>query len=107
MLKIFPSWKDFVVYEGVKKVLIIYSEVIKVLYGTVDTERLFYDNLYHILIEELELEFELNPYDSCILNKMINGKHCTIVWYIDNLKISHVDNKVVTSIIHELEDSFA
>ena len=45
MLKINPSWKAFVVMEDRKKVLTIYSEAIKALYGTVDAAKLFYDNL--------------------------------------------------------------
>ena len=43
--------------------------------------------------------FELNPYDMCVANAMINGKQCTIVWYVDDNKISHVDPNVVTDII--------
>ena len=43
--------------------------------------------------------FKLNPYDACVANKTINGKQCTIVWYVDDNKISHVDANVVTEII--------
>jgi hypothetical protein len=50
--------------------------------------------------------FELNPYDQCIANSMINGKQCTIAWYVDDTKISHMDPNVVTSIIHKLEERF-
>jgi hypothetical protein len=32
-------------------------------------------------------------------NKMIDGKQCTIVWHVDDLKISHVKEKVKTIII--------
>eukprot|EP00978_Attheya_sp_CCMP212_P044734 scaffold320412_cov39-Attheya_sp.AAC.1 len=37
---------------------------------------------------------------------MINGKQCTIVWHVDNIKISHVDSKAVTSVIDQLQDAF-
>ena len=40
-------------------------------------------------------------------NKDINGKQCTIVWHVDDLKISHVDPNVVTNIITELERRYA
>jgi len=43
--------------------------------------------------------FELNPYDPCVVNYMIDGKQCTIVWYVDDNKISHVSEKVVTNIV--------
>ena len=38
--------------------------------------------------------YKINPYDPCIANKMINGKQHTVVWHVDDLKISHVDPKV-------------
>jgi len=50
--------------------------------------------------------FEINPYDKCIANKMINGKQCTIVWYVDDNKISHVDENVIDDIIEVLEKKF-
>jgi hypothetical protein len=50
--------------------------------------------------------FELNPYDSCIANSTINGKQCTIAWYVDDTKISHADPNVVTSIIEKIEATF-
>jgi len=37
---------------------------------------------------------------------MINGRQCTIIWHIDNLKISHVDKKVVEDIITCLNNKF-
>ena len=50
--------------------------------------------------------FELNPYDLCVANKIINGKQYTIVWYVDDNKISHVDSTVVDNIIKELTKHF-
>jgi hypothetical protein len=37
---------------------------------------------------------------------MINGKQCTILWHVDNLKISHVDPSVVKSVIELLQSEF-
>jgi hypothetical protein len=39
-------------------------------------------------------------------NKTVNGKQCTILWHVDDLKISHVDPKVVNSVIGQLEEEF-
>jgi len=50
--------------------------------------------------------FTLNSYDHCIANKLINGKQCTIVWYVDNNKISHVERQVVEDIIKKIEEHF-
>ena len=37
---------------------------------------------------------------------MIDGKQCTIAWYVDDMKISHVDPNVVTMTIGKLEQRF-
>jgi hypothetical protein len=50
--------------------------------------------------------FELNPYDSCVANKMTDGKQCTIAWYVDDTKILHVDDNVVSQVIEKIEDRF-
>jgi hypothetical protein len=43
--------------------------------------------------------YEINPYDWCVANKMVNGKQCTVLWHVDDLKISHVDTAVVESLL--------
>lgn len=104
MIKINPSWSELVVLEGKKQVPTIYSTALKALYGTVDAAKLFYESLCSLLIDELK--FKKNPYDSCVVNKTSNGKQCTIVFHVDDLKISHKDETVVTSIIKELNDRY-
>lgn len=39
-------------------------------------------------------------------NKTIDGKQCTIVWYVDDLKISHVDSTVVDAVIEMVRKKF-
>ena len=73
------------------------------LYGTLKAALLFWKKLSTSLKEE---GFTINPYDWCIANKMINGKQCTIVWHVDDLKISHRDSKVVDEIIKKLENEY-
>jgi len=41
----------------------------------------------------------INPYDQCVANKQINGKQCTIIRHVDDLKISHVRENVIEDII--------
>ena len=72
MLKINPEWDRYIVYEGKNNTPTIYSEAIKALYGTVDAAKLFYDNIVGVLVDELQ--FVVNPYDVCVVNKEINGK---------------------------------
>ena len=38
----------------------------------------------------------MNPYDKCTANKVINGKQCTIQWYVGNNKVKHVSEDVIT-----------
>jgi len=30
--------------------------------------------------------FEVNPYDMCVANQIIDGKHHTITWHVDDVK---------------------
>ena len=45
----------------------------------------------------------LNPYNACVANKMVNGKQCTIMWYGDDNKISHVEHEVGSDTIKIIE----
>ena len=104
LLQINPKWEEYVVYVGTNRTPTIYIEALKVLYGTVDASNLFYENLCSLLIDDLD--FERNGYDMCVVNKTINGKQCTIVWHVDDLKISHVDPGVATDIIRKLNKKY-
>ena len=46
-----------------------------------------------------EWGFVLNPYDKCVAKTNIEGKQCTIIWHVDDLKISHADKNVVENIL--------
>jgi Reverse transcriptase (RNA-dependent DNA polymerase) len=94
-------YKKFVQTRNNKTVL--YVELKKALYGTLKAALLF----WKLLSQELKnMGFEVNPYDVCVMNKMINGKQCTILWHVDDLKISHVEAEVVTEIISKIEAIF-
>jgi hypothetical protein len=94
-------YRKYVRIEGGKTVL--YVELRKALYGTLKAALLFWE----LLSSTLEKwGFESNPYDACVMNKNINGSQCTILWHVDDLKISHVDAEIVTIIIDMLEKEF-
>jgi len=82
--------------EGKKKVL--YLRLKKALYGTLKAALLFWRRLSNVL---QTWGFKINPYDKCVANKMINESQCTIVWHVDDLKISHVDKSVVNEVISQ------
>jgi hypothetical protein len=95
------KYKQFICTENNKNVL--YVRLNKALYGTLRASLLFWRKL----TKELEsLGFVINPYDCCVANKMINNAQCTIVWHVDDLKISHVDANVVTKIIEDISGVF-
>jgi hypothetical protein len=82
---------------------VLYVKLKKALYGTLQAALLFWKNLTTTLID---CGFEINPYDWCVVNKIIASKQCTIVWHVDDLKISHVEASVVSSIIEDLDSVF-
>ena len=81
----------------------IYAKAIKAIYGTLRAALLF----YQLFSGELKKwGFTANPYDACMMNKIVNGKQLTIVWHVDDCKISHEDKAVVDDMIHKLEQQF-
>ncbi|KAG7373305.1 reverse transcriptase RNA-dependent DNA polymerase [Nitzschia inconspicua] len=101
MCSVNPAYAKFVVVENGVKTL--YVRLLKALYGCVKSALLWY-NLFASTL--MDMGFELNPYDPCVANKMINGKQCTVAWYVDDNKISHVEPQVVTDVIAAIEGHF-
>jgi len=52
-----------------------------------------------------EWGFEVNPHDWCVVNKTINGKQCTLLWHVDDLKTSHMDPEVV-NVLEQINSVF-
>jgi hypothetical protein len=101
MCKVNKKYASFVVIEKGKRVL--YLQLLKALYGCVRSALLWYELFSGTL---KGMGFELNPYDPCVANKMIEGSQCTIAWYVDDNKISHVKSSVVTTVIAQIEEKF-
>ena len=78
-------------------------KVIHSIYGCIESALLWY-NLYASTLKGLG--FKINPYDKYVANKMIDGKQCTLVWYVDDNKLSRVDPNVVTNIINIIKEHF-
>ena len=57
----------------------------------------------HLTSQLQEWGFVLNPYHACVEHKAIDSHQCTIVWQVDNLKISHVDPDMVMNVIDMLQ----
>jgi hypothetical protein len=83
---------------------VLYMHLLKALYGTLQAALLFWKDLSGFLIDELG--FEANPYDLCVVNKMIDGKQCTAIWHVNNIKILHIDQLVLDSVAKSLDDQY-
>lgn len=101
MCKMDPTYKEYVTHKRHEKVL--YLQLKKALYGCVKSAMLWYDLFSNTL---KDMGFEINPYDPCVANKMIKGNQCTIVWYVDDLKISHMERDVILEVLKTIESKF-
>ena len=77
----------------------MYVRMHKALYGLLRSALLFYRKLIGDLQEYV---FVLNPYNSCVANKDIDGKQMTVTWHVDDLKVSHKDPFEITKLAHFL-----
>ena len=50
--------------------------------------------------------FLINIYDRCIANSTIQYKQCTIAWYVDDNKLSRVDEEVNKKVIETISEYF-
>ena len=83
---------------------VIYVRLNKALYGTLQAALLFWQNLSGFLVEEMG--FTLNPYDHCVANKTISGSQCTVIWHVDDLKISHVRKDALATVVQGLNKKY-
>ena len=102
LIKVEPSYQSFVCFERGQR--IIYTCLNKALYGTLQAAMLFWKELTQFVT--VDLGFTVNPYDLCVANKLIDGKQCTILWHVDDIKMSHVSQDVLESIMKQIKARF-
>ena len=101
MCQVNPEFRKHVTIEKGQKVL--YMKVMKAICGCIRLAMLW----YNLFSETLQQEgYKINPYDRCVANKEIESSQCTIVWYVDDNKISHKNESVVTSKIENISQHF-
>ena len=94
-------YRKYLTDEKGKKVL--YVRLQKALYGMMKSALLFYRKL----ISELKgMGFEVNPYDPCVVNKMVNGSQMTVRWHVDDLMISHTSSEAISQFLRALKDIY-
>ena len=92
-------YKDFI-FTDKRGRNCMYAEAKKVIYGTLEASLLFQEKLSKSLEE---MGQQRNEYDWCVMNKIIENKQCTILWNVDDLKTSHVDPAVFSSVLADID----
>lgn len=101
LCQIDPTYKEYCTIEKGNKVL--YVHLTKAIYGLMVSAMLFYRKLTAALIA---CGFEINPYDPCVANKIVEGSQITVTWHVDDVKVSHGDPRVVDSFLKWIKDQF-
>ena len=83
--------------------LVLYVEELNSLYGIMKTALILYINFFENL---KSIGFRLNPYNPCVANNIVYGAHPTVVWHVDNLKVSHIYVGVVTRMAAWLKKTY-
>ena len=50
--------------------------------------------------------YQINEYDWCVMNKIIDDKQCTIIWYVNDPKTSHVNPAVISSVLDYIDAEY-
>ena len=103
LLEIAPKvYKPYVCVDkkGNKTLLVQCQNTI---YGTMVASLLYYRKFTKSLTS---IGFEINPYDPCVANKIIEGKQMTICFHVDDCKLSHRDSSVNDRMIEWLRQEY-
>ena len=116
LCKIDPSFTTYVVYveflyksphkrhknvkecaHNVKRIQkVMYCSIKRAIYGMVTAALQWYRQWHQDLLWQ---GFDINPYDPCVANKTVDGQQLTVVWHVDDGKVSHVNPDVITRFI--------
>ena len=95
------KYNKYVSYSSRKKT--IYVKLKKAMYCAITAPLLWYTLFSRTLLNK---GFKINPYDSCVANKVVIGHQFTICWYVDDIKVSHKHKRVVNDMIKRIENKF-
>jgi hypothetical protein len=95
MVKVAPEIYTKYVIINSKGETVLYVRLLNalLLYGIMKAALLYY---IRFVSDLKSIGFEVNPYDPCVANKTVAGTQLTIVWHVDDLKVSHRSASVVT-----------
>ena len=95
-------YASYMAVENGEKVM--YVELLKALYGTLRAAWLFWEKLLAKLVNDWG--FMPNRYDSCVVNKTVDGRQLTVAWHVDDLKVSHEKEEVLDDFIGMMQNEF-
>ena len=99
MVKINPLlYRKYVTFLA-KGIPMLYVHLNNALHGMLRAALLFYKRLRSDL---KGMGFEVNPYDPCVANKMVNGKQMTSCCHVDDLRVSHMEELAVSALVLRL-----
>ena len=78
LLEIDESYQEFLVYEKGQKVLCVH--ILRAICGVLMSGILFYKKFRKALEAKT---YEVNPYDPCVTNKIVNGTQHTVCWHVN------------------------
>ena len=75
----------------------------KALYGCVQSAKLWYETVSAYL---RKIGYVSNDVDPCIMNKMVNGKQCTICLFVDDILVTCEDEAGIVQLIDALKTEY-
>jgi len=103
LVKVAPKIYTKFVTVNAKGETVLYVKLLNALYGIMKAALLFYQRF----VKDLEsIGFILNPYDPCVANKLVDNTPLTVVWHVDDLKVSHKSEKVVSRMADWLRKTY-
>jgi hypothetical protein len=102
MVKTDPEiyWKYVTIKKGRQ---VLHLQLQKALYGMMKSALLSYRKLVKKL---KEMGFEINPYDPCVANKVVNGTQMTVRWHVHDLMISHITQREILEFVRHIKDIY-
>ena len=103
MVQVAPNLYQKYITVDRKGTAFLYVKMQNVMYGLLRSALLFYNKL---VADMKSAGFELNPYDLCVANKIVNGSQMTVCWHVDDLKVSQIDPNEITKFGEWLSETY-
>ena len=107
LVEIAPGVYKLHVTTNTKSVKQLLLQCQNTLYGTMVASLLYYRKFTKSFTD---VGFKINPYDPCVVNKMVDRKHMTVCYHVDDCKLSHrrskVNDRMITWLRQEYESIF-